>query len=71
MDRHCGPIDAPNAGPRKSWAAGDRNQPAVRLAMLVLKVRSATERTDGAEVGLYDVSFKGRPFNSSAVTVRT
>src|SRR6516165_4463838 len=28
---------APNAGPRKSWAAGDATSRAVRLAMLVLK----------------------------------
>ncbi|GIS51540.1 MAG: hypothetical protein Ct9H90mP27_0310 [Gammaproteobacteria bacterium] len=54
---------APNAGPRKSWAAGDATSRAVRLAMLVLKGEigypSALSAPPG---GFYDVFFKGEAF---------
>lgn len=55
---------SPNAGPRKSWAAGDATSRAVRLAQIV---------RDGGQIGypsvltapkwgFYDVLFKGNPF---------
>ncbi len=54
---------APNAGPRKSWAAGDATSRAVRLAMLVLKGEIGYPSALTAPVwGFYDVSFKGQPF---------
>ena len=54
---------APNAGPRKSWAAGDATSRAVRLALLVLKGEMGYPSALSAPVwGFYDVSFKGKPF---------
>lgn len=54
---------APNAGPRKSWAAGDATSRAVRLAMLVLKGEIGYPSALSAPTwGFYDVSFKGNPF---------
>jgi 2-methylcitrate dehydratase len=54
---------APNAGPRKSWAAGDATSRAVRLAMLVLKGEIGYPSALSAPTwGFYDVSFKGKSF---------
>ena len=54
---------APNAGPRKSWAAGDATSRAVRLAMLVLKGEIGYPSALSAEKwGFYDVSFGGKKF---------
>ena len=54
---------APNAGPRKSWAAGDATSRAVRLAMLVLKGEIGYPSALSAPTwGFYDVSFQGKPF---------
>lgn len=54
---------APNAGPRKSWAAGDATSRAVRLAMLVLKGEIGYPSVLTAKTwGFYDVSFKGNAF---------
>ena len=54
---------APNAGPRKSWAAGDATSRAVRLAMLVLKGEIGYPSALSAPTwGFYDVSFKGEAF---------
>ena len=36
--------DAPNTGPRKSWAAGDATARAVRLALLTLAGETGTPR---------------------------
>lgn len=55
---------APNAGPRKSWAAGDATSRAVRLAMLVLKGEIGYPSALTAPTwGFYDVSFGGKPFS--------
>ena len=55
---------APNAGPRKSWAAGDATSRAVRLAMLVMKGEIGYPSVLTAPTwGFYDVSFKGNPFS--------
>jgi 2-methylcitrate dehydratase len=43
----------PNAGSRKSWAAGDATSRAVRLALIAQTAKTW---------GFYDVSFKGQPF---------
>ncbi|MEL6868551.1 MAG: bifunctional 2-methylcitrate dehydratase/aconitate hydratase [Pseudomonadota bacterium] len=54
---------APNAGPRKSWAAGDATSRAVRLAMLVMKGEIGYPSVLSAPTwGFYDVSFKGQAF---------
>ena len=54
---------APNAGPRKSWAAGDATSRAVRLAMLVLKGEIGYPSALSAPTwGFYDVSFGGNAF---------
>lgn len=54
---------APNAGPRKSWAAGDAASRAVRLALLVMKGEPGIPGALRADTwGFYDVSFGGRPF---------
>ena len=54
---------APNAGPRKSWAAGDATSRAVYLAILVLKGEIGYPSALTAPVwGFYDVSFKGEKF---------
>lgn len=55
---------APNAGPRKSWAAGDATSRAVRLAMLVLKGEIGYPSALTAPTwGFYDVSFRGNAFS--------
>jgi 2-methylcitrate dehydratase len=54
---------APNAGPRKSWAAGDATSRAVRLAMIVLSGEMGYPGALTApKWGFYDVLFKGQPF---------
>ena len=54
---------APNAGPRKSWAAGDATSRAVRLALLVLRGEIGYPSALTAPVwGFYDVAFKGQRF---------
>ena len=54
---------APNAGPRKSWAAGDATSRAVHLALLVLRGEIGYPSALTAPVwGFYDVAFKGRKF---------
>ena len=54
---------APNAGPRKSWAAGDATSRAVRLALLVLKGEIGYPSALSAPTwGFYDVAFKGKHF---------
>ena len=54
---------APNAGPRKSWAAGDATSRAVRLAELTLKGEIGYPSVLTAPTwGFYDVSFKGKSF---------
>jgi 2-methylcitrate dehydratase len=54
---------APNAGPRKSWAAGDATSRAVRLALLVLKGEIGYPSALTAKTwGFYDVAFKGQSF---------
>ena len=51
---------APNAGPRKSWAAGDATSRAVRLADLTLRGEIGYPSVLTAPTwGFYDVSFKG------------
>lgn len=55
---------APNAGPRKSWAAGDATSRAVRIAMLVLQGEIGYPSALTAPIwGFYDVSFNGNPFS--------
>ncbi len=55
---------APNAGPRKSWAAGDATSRAVRLALLVLKGEIGYPTALSATTwGFYDVAFEGRKFD--------
>ncbi len=54
---------APNAGPRKSWAAGDATSRAVRLALLVLKGEIGYPSALTAPTwGFYDATFKGERF---------
>lgn len=54
---------APNAGPRKSWAAGDATSRGVFLAMTVLKGEIGYPSALTAPTwGFYDVSFKGKKF---------
>ena len=54
---------APNAGPRKSWAAGDATSRAVHLAMLVLKGEIGYPSVlTTPKWGFYDVSFGGKQF---------
>ena len=51
---------APNAGPRKSWAAGDATSRAVRLAGLTLRGEIGYPSVLTAPTwGFYDVSFNG------------
>ena len=55
---------APNAGSRKSWAAGDATSRAVRLAMMTIKGEMGYPSALTAEKwGFYDVSFKGNSFS--------
>ena len=54
---------APNAGPRKSWAAGDATSRAVRLALISLSGEVGCPSALTARIwGFYDVLFKGKPF---------
>lgn len=51
---------SPNAGPRKSWAAGDATSRAVRLADLTMRGEIGYPSVLSApKWGFYDVSFKG------------
>ncbi|MDC1449576.1 bifunctional 2-methylcitrate dehydratase/aconitate hydratase [Candidatus Thioglobus sp.] len=57
---------APNAGSRKSWAAGDATSRAVRLAMITMAGEMGMPSIlSSPEWGFYDVSFKGRDFSFS------
>jgi 2-methylcitrate dehydratase len=54
---------APNAGPRKSWAAGDATSRGVRLAMMTMKGEIGIPTVLSApDWGFYDVLFKGLSF---------
>lgn len=54
---------APNAGSRKSWAAGDATSRAVRLALITLAGEMGLPSALSAPTwGFYDVLFQGRPF---------
>lgn len=54
---------APNAGSRKSWAAGDATSRAVRLAMITMTGEMGYPGVLSAPGwGFYDVLFKGREF---------
>jgi len=53
----------PNAGSRKSWAAGDATSRAVRLALIAKAGEMGYPSALSAKTwGFYDVSFKGQPF---------
>jgi len=57
---------APNAGSRKSWAAGDATSRAVRLALIAKTGEMGYPSVLTAKTwGFYDVSFKGQPFRIS------
>src|SRR4051812_17610566 len=54
---------APNAGSRKSWAAGDATSRGVRLALIAKTGEMGYPSALSAKTwGFYDVSFKGQPF---------
>ncbi len=54
---------APQAGSRKSWAAGDATSRAVRLALMAHKGEMGYPSALTAKTwGFYDVLFKGQPF---------
>ena len=54
---------APNAGPRKSWAAGDATSRAVRLALITMVGETGYPAALSAEAwGFYDVLFNGNAF---------
>jgi 2-methylcitrate dehydratase len=54
---------APNAGSRKSWAAGDATSRAVRLALIAKTGEMGYPSALTAKTwGFYDVSFRGQPF---------
>ncbi|MGH8295561.1 MAG: bifunctional 2-methylcitrate dehydratase/aconitate hydratase, partial [Steroidobacteraceae bacterium] len=54
---------APNAGSRKSWAAGDATSRAVRLALIARTGEMGYPSVLSAKTwGFYDVLFKGQPF---------
>jgi 2-methylcitrate dehydratase len=54
---------APNAGSRKSWAAGDATSRAVRLALIARTGEMGYPSVLTAKTwGFYDVLFKGQPF---------
>ncbi len=54
---------APNAGSRKSWAAGDATSRAVRLALIAKTGEMGYPSVLTAKTwGFYDVSFKGKEF---------
>jgi 2-methylcitrate dehydratase len=53
----------PNAGSRKSWAAGDATSRAVRLALIAQTGEMGYPSALSAKTwGFYDVSFRGQPF---------
>ena len=55
---------SPNAGPRKSWAAGDATSRAVRLADITMRGEIGYPSALTAPTwGFYDVSFKGKSFD--------
>lgn len=57
---------SPNAGSRKSWAAGDATSRAVRLAMIAMKGEMGLPSALSApQWGFYDVQFKGNEFSFS------
>ena len=57
---------APNAGSRKSWAAGDATSRAVRLSMMTMNGEMGLPSVLSVpDWGFYDVSFKGREFSFS------
>jgi 2-methylcitrate dehydratase len=54
---------SPNAGSRKSWAAGDATSRAVRLAMMVMSGEMGyPSALTAPKWGFYDVLFKGNAF---------
>jgi len=54
---------APNAGSRKSWAAGDATSRAVRLALLTMAGEMGyPSALTAPKWGFYDVLFDGKPF---------
>src|SRR5829696_8296174 len=54
---------APNAGSRKSWAAGDATSRGVRLALMAQRGEMGYPSALTAKTwGFYDVLFKGQPF---------
>ena len=54
---------APNAGSRKSWAAGDATSRAVRLALIVRQGEMGyPSALTAPKWGFYDVLFDGKPF---------
>ncbi len=56
----------PNAGSRKSWAAGDATSRGVRLALMALKGEMGYPSALTAKTwGFYDVLCKGQPFTFS------
>ncbi|HEX4792637.1 MAG TPA: 2-methylcitrate dehydratase [Humisphaera sp.] len=55
---------APNAGPRKSWAAGDATSRGVRHALMALSDEDGYPSALSAKTwGFYDVLFDGKPFS--------
>ena len=57
---------APNAGPRKSWAAGDATSRAVRHALMAVAGEDGYPSALSAKTwGFYDVLFDGKPFSVS------
>jgi 2-methylcitrate dehydratase len=57
---------APNAGSRKSWAAGDATSRGVRLALIAKTGEMGYPSALTAKIwGFYDVLFKGKPFTFS------
>ena len=57
---------APNAGSRKSWAAGDATSRGVRLALMAQTGEMGYPSALTAKTwGFYDVLFKGKPFTFS------
>ncbi|MDA8433003.1 MAG: bifunctional 2-methylcitrate dehydratase/aconitate hydratase, partial [Nitrospiraceae bacterium] len=54
---------APNAGPRKSWAAGDATSRGVRLAMMTMQGEIGYPSALTAKTwGFYDATFRGKHF---------
>jgi 2-methylcitrate dehydratase len=55
---------APNAGSRKSWAAGDATSRGVRLALMAVSGEMGYPSALSAKSwGFYDALFRGRPFS--------